>query len=85
MIYFVYCDVIVDCLFYIVCFIGFGKIVVFLVFVLNRVYENGFEEFVVSIVIFKVFKDNNEYKIYCSNCLMIYKFVYVYEDILLIL
>lgn len=71
MIYFVYCDVNVDCLFYIVCFIGFGKIVVFLVFVLNRVYENGFEEFVVSIVIFKVFKDNNEYKIKCSNCLMI--------------
>lgn len=68
MIYVVYCDVIVDCLFYIVCFIGFGKIVVFLVFVLNRVYENGFEEFVVSIVIFK---DNNEYKIKCSNCLMI--------------
>lgn len=71
MIYFVYCDVIVDCLFYIVCLIGFGKIVVFLVFVLNRVYENGFEEFVVSIVIFKVFKDINEYKIKCSNCLMI--------------
>lgn len=71
MIYFVYCDVIVDCLFYIVCFIGFGKIVVFLVFVLNRVYENGFEEFVVSIVIFKVFKDNNECKIKCSNCSMI--------------